>query len=69
MRDDWGRVSYKTETTPRRTADTFKPSTDTCEVVFLVKNTTKRKVAAENELRKQNSYCKTKFAESSKLGS
>ena len=29
--------------------DTLKPSRDTCEVVFLVKNTSKWNVAAEND--------------------
>ena len=41
------------DTSLGRTADTFKLSTDTCEVVFLVKNTSKRNVAAENDSKLQ----------------
>ena len=37
------------DTSIRRTTDTFKPSTDTCVAVFLVKNTSKRNVGAEND--------------------
>ena len=37
------------DTSLGRTTDTLKPSTDTCEAVFLVKNTSKRNVAAEND--------------------
>ena len=40
---------YKTDTSLRRTTDTLKQSTDTCEVVFSVKNTSKRNFCAEND--------------------
>ena len=49
---------YKTDTFLRRTRDTLKSSTDTCEVVFLVKNTSKRIVAAENDSKLQNNVSK-----------
>ena len=48
----WSRLffsRYKTDTSLRRTTDTLKPSTDTCEVLFLVKNTSKWNVVAEND--------------------
>ena len=47
---------YKTDTSLRRTTDTLKPSTDTCEVVFLVKNTSKRNVSAENDSKLRTDY-------------
>ena len=37
------------DTSLRWTTDTLKPLTDTCEVVFLVKNTSKQNVCAEND--------------------
>ena len=41
------KTPWKTDTFRRRTTETLKPSSDTYEVMLLVKNTSKRNVGAE----------------------
>ena len=51
----------ETDTSLGRTTDTLKLSTDTCEVVFLLKNTSKRNVAAENDSKLIMNYVRKIF--------
>ena len=49
----------------RRTTETLKPSTDTCEVVFSVKNTSNRNACVGNDSKLRITETKTKHVENS----